>query len=160
MSPNTNFDESQYPIISFFYCSTFAGKTAYDLSTNNSLIQCLIEKYLGEMPSKEREHTHSPLEPVEDINFSPKNNLVDTHQPLTANSIKSLENSFEVPASVIESRESGSDSPLRNRHSISNTGIYELIWPEPKCIIELGHVSPPFIVSKELLISVVQVSKE
>lgn len=118
--------------------STFSGKTAYDLSTNNSLIQNLIEKYLSEVPSKE-----NIIEPIE---FAQKNILVDTI------SIKSLGNSFEIPPSIKDSRESHC-SPLQNQH----TGIYDLIWPEPKCIIQLGHVSPPFIVGKELLISIIQV---
>lgn len=108
------------------------------------------------MPSKEGESTHPPLEVLEDTNFSSKN-IVETHQPLSADSIKSLENSFEVLTSIGDSRESGTDSPLRTRRSVANIGIYELIWPAPKSIIGLSHISPPFAVGKELLISIIQV---
>ncbi|XP_011505439.1 PREDICTED: uncharacterized protein LOC105368183 isoform X2 [Ceratosolen solmsi marchali] len=138
---------------------TFSGKSAYDIAKNNSSIECLIEKYLVEMPLKDKENVHNCLELVEDTNFSQKNILVDIHQPLTVDSIKSLENSLEVSASAGDSRESGSDSPLRIQRSIANTGLYEMIWPEPKYIIELGHISPPFIVEKELLISIIQGSE-
>lgn len=111
------------------------------------------------MPSKEIESIHSPFE-LENSNFVSKNILVDTHQPISADSVKSLENSFEVPVNVADSREPNNESPLRSRRSITNSGIFELLWPEPKCIIELGHISPPFIVSKELLISIIQVSSD
>ncbi|XP_023247490.1 uncharacterized protein LOC106645899, partial [Copidosoma floridanum] len=140
---------------------TFSGKTAYDLSRHNNLIQSLIEKYLIEMPSKERESIYSPPEPQDTLetHYSPKNNLVDTHQPLSTESIKSLENNFEILSCAEDLKEPGCNSPLRTQHSVINTGIYELIWPEPKCIIELGHISPPFIVGKELLISIIQSSE-
>ena len=115
------------------------------------------------MPSKERENSHNPLESVEEPIYSAKSILVDTHQPISVELIKSLENSFDDSTAVenqlgSNNRESISDSPLRTRRSISSSGIYELIWPQPKCILELGHVSPPFIVGKELLISIIQVS--
>lgn len=109
------------------------------------------------MPSKEIESIHTPLESLENTNFVSKNILVDTHQTLSVDSVKSLENSFEAAVAIGNSRDSNNGSPLRSRRSITNSGIFELLWPQPKCIIELGHVSPPFIVSKELFISIIQV---
>lgn len=121
-------------------------------------MQSLIEKYIVEMPSKEDDNTHCPLESTDNTHFSSKDIIVDTHQPLSADSVKSLENSYELSISITEARERNETSPLQTSCSGSSSGIYELIWPEPKSIVDLGHISPPFIVGKELLISIIQVS--
>lgn len=131
-----------------------AGKTAYDLSQNNSSIQNLIEKYLEE--TLKDKNNMPNLNSVEDCNYSVKNLIIDSANSVP-DSHKSLENNFDIPASSLGSHKI-SESP-RPQHSFSSTtGIHELIWPEPKSIIELGNISPPFIVGKDLYISIIQVS--
>jgi hypothetical protein len=111
------------------------------------------------MQIKDRENEYNCLELVQDTNICSKNTLVDIHKSDTANSLKTLENICEVPKSVRGLKETtNSDSPLQIQCSITNTSIYEMIWPQPKSILKLGHISPPFIVEKEFLISIIQVS--
>ena len=117
-----------------------------------------MDKYLEEMPSQKSDNLRNHLENVDDENFSPQNILVDTHQALTADPLKSLTNHFEIAASVGDVRESRVESPFRTRRSVCSSKIYELLWPEPKCVIELGHITPPFPIGSELLISIIQVS--
>lgn len=94
---------------------------------------------------------------IENSNFL-QENVIDAHQMLSTLSIKPPNEHYDVPVLRGDSKESGTESPLRIQHSIVSTRIYELIWPEPKCIIELGHLSAPFVIDKELFISVIQVS--
>lgn len=53
-------------------------------------------------------------------------------------------------------REPGSESPAKSPGD--KYGIYNLIWPQPKAIIELTD-SAPFIAGKELFISIIQGSE-
>lgn len=141
----------------------FLGKTAFDLTKDNHCLNSLLGKYIGDLnPIKDsRKNMHSPLGSLDISNYSSKSILIDTvpFHPLSAESIKSLNNSFEVPTSPIESRGSESESPTRRQNSLSSAGgIYDLLWPEPKSITELSHVSAPFVINKELHISIIQVT--
>lgn len=61
------------------------------------------------------------------------------------------------PLYDISIREQSVESPVRS--ILDKTGIYNLLWPEPKTVLELGNTSPPFIAGKELFISIIQVWK-
>ncbi|XP_014225797.1 uncharacterized protein LOC106651683 [Trichogramma pretiosum] len=139
---------------------TFAAKTAYDISKSNASLQALIEKYFTEVSSKEIEHLRRYSEDVKSFDFLPKPNLIDIHQDSSVDSLKSLDNTFNMPTqSHKDSREFNGDSSFRAFPPASQSGVYELIWPKPKYITELGHLSPPFIFGKELLISIIQGSE-
>lgn len=141
----------------------FLGKTAFDLSKDTLSLYTLLEKYIGDLNSVKdsRKNMHSPLESLDISNYSSKSILIDSAplHPLSAESIKSLNNSFDVPTSPIESRGSETKSPMRRQNSLSSAGgIYDLLWPEPKSITELSHISAPFVINKELQISIIPVS--
>ncbi|XP_043476620.1 uncharacterized protein LOC122507780 [Leptopilina heterotoma] len=126
----------------------FTGKTPYDLARINPALRALFQKFVPNSFSKECEALHSPTKQFPDVNFTQQTVSVHTSQP-SLESNKSSEPGYEI-----SNRESSIESPLR---SIANkNGIYSLLWPEPKTILELGNSSSPFIVGKELFISIIQ----
>lgn len=68
---------------------------------------------------------------------------------LSIESTKSLDPVYDLPL-----RESGKESPTK---STEKDGIYSLLWPQPKTIVELKNSSTSFIAGKELFISIIQV---
>lgn len=56
---------------------------------------------------------------------------------------------YEMPI-----QETNNTSPIHN--TVEKTRIYNLLWPRPKTVIELDYISP-FVVGKELFISILQV---
>ncbi|KAL7304697.1 hypothetical protein TKK_0002938 [Trichogramma kaykai] len=76
---------------------TFAAKTSYDISKSNASLQTQIEKYFGEASPKEIENVLRYSEEVKSFDFLSKPNLIDIHQDSSVNSLKSLDNTFNIP---------------------------------------------------------------
>ncbi|XP_008556256.1 uncharacterized protein LOC103577419 [Microplitis demolitor] len=135
---------------------TFAGKSPYDLSRTKPAIHVLLQRT---MP-KETESVHSPVTYSDSTNFSQKNLSTNMSQ-LSIDSAKSTDPLYDptLPAlrdSVNDNTHHHHQSPIRS-HEKSPT--WNLIWPEPKSIIDLSHYSPPFIAGKEIFISIIQGSE-
>ena len=132
-----------------FVSRQFAGKTPYDLARGNPTLQALLQKFVPNSFTKDCEAMHSPTGQFAEINFGQKSVSVHASQP-SVESNKSSDPGYDIP-----NRETSTDSPIRS--TADKSGIYSLIWPEPKTILELGNTSPPFIAGKELFISIIQV---
>lgn len=129
-------------------CRTFAGKTPYDLSRGKQSLYCFLQRFLPNFVSNESEAVHSSTTTFAEGNFCQKS-ISSNMSQLSIDSGKSLDPVYEVPI-----RESGKDSPTK---STEKDGIYSLLWPQPKTVVELKNVSAPFIAGKELFISIIQV---
>jgi len=77
--------------------------------------------------------------------------IVSNMSQLSIDSNKSLDPVYDVP-----SREAGKESP--GRSIADKASIYNLLWPQPKSVIELKNFTGPFIAGKELFISIIQVN--
>ena len=99
--------------------------------------------------SKENESINNATVAFTESNFCQKSISTNMSQ-LSIDSAKSTDALYDISV-----REPSVGSPVRSVHE--KTGVYNLIWPEPKTIIELGNISPPFIAGKELFISIIQV---
>lgn len=111
----------------------------------------LLQKFLSNFTSNDNEAMHSPIGLFSEGNFSQKS-ISSNMSQLSIESSKSSEPVYDIPL-----RESGKDSP--NKTATEKEGIYYLLWPQPKTICELKNFSPPFVIGKELFISIIQVSK-
>ncbi|CAL7951857.1 unnamed protein product [Xylocopa violacea] len=129
---------------------TFAGKTPYDLSRGKQSLHCFLQRFLSNFVSNESETMHSPTATFADGNFCQKS-ISSNMSQLSIDSSKSLDPVYDVPL-----RESGKESPAK---STEKDGIYSLLWPQPKTVIELKNFSSPFIAGKELFISIIQGSE-
>ncbi|KAK0163427.1 hypothetical protein PV327_007111 [Microctonus hyperodae] len=132
---------------------TFAGKSAIELSTGKSSIHSLMQRAISNTILKEMENRHSPVTPYTDSNSFSQKNLSANISQLSIDSNKSSDPLYN---SAI--RESINGSPLRIVPS-SSTVAWNLIWPEPKSIVDLSNYSPPFIAGKEIFISIIQGSE-
>ncbi|KAL2715083.1 Tankyrase-1 [Vespula squamosa] len=130
---------------------TFAGKTPYDLSRGKQTLHGLLQKFLSNFTSNDNETMHSPIALFSEGNFSQKS-ISSNMSQLSIESNKSSEPVYDIPL-----RESGKDSP--NKTATEKEGIYYLLWPQPKTICELKNFSPPFVIGKELFISIIQGSE-
>ncbi|XP_066585055.1 uncharacterized protein [Prorops nasuta] len=128
----------------------FAGKTPYEISVGKPVLHCLIQKYLPNFGSRESENMHSPTSYI-DANTCQKT-LSSNISQLSIDSTKSADAIYESTL-----RDSGKNSP--NRSLNGKDGIYNMIWPQPKTITELKHLSAPFIAEKELFITIIQGSE-
>ena len=126
----------------------FTGKTPYDLAQGSPTLQNLLHKFIPSSLSKECVAMHSPTEQFSEINFCQKSISVNASQP-SGESNRSSDPGYDIP-----NRASSTKSPIRS--VADKSGVYSLIWPEPKSILELGNSSPPFIAGKELFISIIQ----
>ncbi|XP_046749548.1 uncharacterized protein LOC124413185 [Diprion similis] len=128
---------------------TFAGKTPYDLAIGKPTLHLLFQKFLAVTTSNESENMHNAgtfmSQNYGDRKVSKSSNLSQV-------SVDSINKSFDQIFDGMN-REPGIDSPVK---SIGEKyGIFNLIWPQPKTIIELPD-SLPFIAGKELFISIIQ----
>lgn len=131
---------------------TFAGKTPYDLSIGKPALHSLFQKFVPITTTNESDTMHNAA------TFMGQNyggRKVSKSSNLSQVSIDSNNKSFDQ---IFEgsNRESGNNSPVKSVGE--KYGIYNLIWPQPKSIIELTD-SPPFVAGKELFISIIQGSE-
>ncbi|KAH0951694.1 hypothetical protein HN011_012504 [Eciton burchellii] len=127
---------------------TFAGKTSYDLSRKKQSLHCFLQRFISNFILNENE-THNPTTSFMEANSQP---IVSNMSQLSIDSNKSLDPVYDVP-----SREAGKESPSRS--IVDKTSIYNLLWPQPKSVIELKNFTAPFIAGKELFISIIQASE-
>lgn len=127
---------------------TFAGKTPYDLTRGKQSLHCFLQRFLSNCVSNDSETMHSPTATFTDGNFCQKS-ISSNMSQLSIESTKSLDPVYDLPL-----RESGKESPTK---SAEKDGIYSLLWPQPKTIVELKNSSTSFIAGKELFISIIQV---
>lgn len=131
---------------------TFAGKTPYDLSRKKQSLHCFLQRFLSNFMLNENEAMHSPttsLPSFPEGSFCQKS-LSSNMSQLSVESNKSSDPVYDVPL-----RDASKESPSK---SIADKGsIYNLLWPQPKAVIELKNFTAPFIAGKELFISIIQV---
>ena len=107
-----------------------------------------LQRFLSNFVSNESETMHSSTATFTEGNFCQRS-ISSNMSQLSIESTKSLDPIYDLP-----SHESGKESPIKNTEK---DGIYSLLWPQPKTIVELKNFSTPFIVRKELFISIIQV---
>ncbi|KAK9298691.1 hypothetical protein QLX08_008058 [Tetragonisca angustula] len=129
---------------------TFAGKSPYDLSRGKHSLHSFLQRFLSNFVSNESETMHSSTATFTEGNFCQRS-ISSNMSQLSIESTKSLDPIYDLP-----SHESGKESPIKNTEK---DGIYSLLWPQPKTIVELKNFSTPFIVRKELFISIIQGSE-
>ncbi|XP_076643279.1 uncharacterized protein LOC143353675 [Halictus rubicundus] len=129
---------------------TFAGKGPCDLSRGKQHLHCFIQRFLSNIESNDTDTMHSPTASFSEGNFCQKS-LSSNMSQLSIESTKSLDPVYDVPL-----RETGKDSPTK---STDKDGIYNLLWPQPKTVVELKNCSAPFIAGKEFFISIIQGSE-
>ncbi|XP_015587656.1 uncharacterized protein LOC107264182 [Cephus cinctus] len=130
----------------------FAGKTPYDLARSKPVLYGLLQSFVSSSVSQEGDAMHSPNGSFTESNFPNPKTITSNVSQLSIDSIKSSDQLYDIPV-----REPSSESPVRS--IADKEGIYGLIWPEPKTVLELGPLSPPFIAGKELFISIIQGSE-
>lgn len=134
-----------------FLFRTFAGKTPYDLSRKKQSLHCFFQRFISNFLLNENETMHSPTTSFTETNFGQKS-LTNNMSQLSVESNKSSDPVYDVP-----SRDTGTESP--NKSNTDKGSIYNLLWPQPKAVIELKNFTAPFIAGKELFISIIQVRK-
>lgn len=127
----------------------FAGKSPYELSRNKSAICALMQLIIPNIIQKET--TDSSISGYQDTNSFSKKSLSANMSQLSIDSNKSSDPLFEQ----VVRDDTTNNSP--NRSLNDKSCIWNLIWPQPKSIIQFGNYSPPFIAGKELFISIIQV---
>lgn len=95
---------------------------------------------------------HSPTTSFTETNFGQKS-LTNNMNQLSVESNKSSDPVYDVP-----SRDTGTESPSKS--NTDKGSIYNLLWPQPKAVIELKNFTAPFIAGKELFISIIQVRRD
>lgn len=133
-----------------YFFRTFTGKTPYDLSRKKQSLHCFFQRFISNFLN-ENETMHSPTSFTE-TNFCQKS-LSSNMSQLSVESNKSSDPVYDVP-----SRDTGTDSPSKS--NADKGSIYNLLWPQPKAVIELKNFTAPFIAGKELFISIIQVRKD
>ncbi|KAM0731335.1 Protein VAPYRIN [Formica fusca] len=129
---------------------TFTGKTPYDLSRKKQSLHCFFQRFISNFLN-ENETMHSPTTSFTETNFCQKS-LSSNMSQLSVESNKSSDPVYDVP-----SRDTGTDSPSKS--NTDKGSIYNLLWPQPKAVIELKNFTAPFIAGKELFISIIQGSE-
>lgn len=105
-----------------------------------------MQRAMPNSMSRETE-MHSP--PHTDTNSFSQKNISTNISQLSIDSSKSTDPLYDS-----NNHEPTGESPIRIIPSKCNT--WNLIWPEPKTILDLSNVSPPFIAGKEIFISIIQ----
>lgn len=95
---------------------------------------------------------HSPAMSFTETNFCQKS-LSSNMSQLSVESNKSSDPVYDVP-----SRDTGTESPSKS--NADKGSVYNLLWPQPKAVIELKNFTAPFIAGKELFISIIQVRRD
>ncbi|XP_076162883.1 uncharacterized protein LOC143144407 isoform X2 [Ptiloglossa arizonensis] len=129
---------------------TFSGKTPYYLSRGKQPLRCFVQKYLSNFESNKSKTMHSPTASFAEGNSCQKS-LSSNMNQLSIESNKSIDPVYDIPL-----HESGKDSPTK---SAEKDGLYSLLWPQPKTVVELKNLSASFIAGKELFISIIQGSE-
>lgn len=127
---------------------TFAGRTPYDLSRGKQALHCFLQEFLSNFVSNEGDTMHSPVATFAEGSYCQKS-ISSNMSQLSIESGKSVDPVYDIPL-----RESGKESPSK---ITEKDGLYSLLWPQPKIVVELKNVSAPFIAGKELFISIIQV---
>ncbi|XP_033324995.1 uncharacterized protein LOC117219738 [Megalopta genalis] len=129
---------------------TFAGKDPCDLSRGKQHLHSFIQRFLSKTESNDTNTMHSPTASFPEGNFCQKS-LSSNMSQLSIESTKSLDPVYDVPL-----RETDKNSPTE---STDEDGIYNLLWPQPKTVVELKRCFEPFVAGKELFISIIQGSE-
>ncbi|CAL1681579.1 unnamed protein product [Lasius platythorax] len=130
---------------------TFTGKTPYDLSRKKQSLHCFFQRFISNFLLNENETMHSPAMSFTETNFCQKS-LSSNMSQLSVESNKSSDPVYDVP-----SRDTGTESPSKS--NADKGSVYNLLWPQPKAVIELKNFTAPFIAGKELFISIIQGSE-
>lgn len=131
-----------------FFFRTFSGKTPYDLSRKKQSLHCFLQRFISNFMLNENEPMHSPTTSFAETNFCQKS-LSSNMSQLSVESNKSSDPVYDLP-----SRDTGKESP---KSIADKESIYNLLWPQPKVVVELKNFTAPFIAGKELFISIIQV---
>lgn len=132
-----------------FFFRTFAGKTPYDLSRKKQSLHCFLQRFISNFMLNENETIHSPATSFAETNFCQKS-LSSNMSQLSVESNKSSDPVYDLP-----SRDAGKESPSKS--IADKESVYNLLWPQPKVVVELKNFTAPFIAGKELFISIIQV---
>lgn len=135
---------------------TFAGKSPYELSRNKQLAICTMMQFII---SNNNENSNDKIDNnnyQQDINNFSQKSISTNMSQLSIDSSKSTDPLFEQSTGV---RDNINENDNNNTSLNDKSCIWNLIWPQPKTIIKLGHNSAPFIAGKELFISIIQGSE-
>ncbi|XP_034950248.1 uncharacterized protein [Chelonus insularis] len=131
---------------------TFAGKSPYDLAKNKPSIFLLMQQQaMTSSVSKESEKSilNSPsVTSYADLNNFSQKSLSTNISQLSIDSTKSSDPLYDSTL-----RERNNESPVKS--ILDKSSIWNLIWPQPKNILDLSSFSSPFIAEKEIFISII-----